>query len=220
NINLEMNYWPAEVTNLPECVEPLARMIGGLAERGRRVAELHYGAGGWVFHQNADLWLAAAPMDGPTWGTFSVGGAWLCKHLWEHYLFRGDEDFLRAVYPILRDAARFFLDTLVEHPARGWLVTCPGNSPENFPAYPGNGRYQDEFTGISLPGTTICAGPTMDMQVLRDLFDTCVAAAGILGTDADLAEQWRQARARLAPMQVGERGNLQEWLGDWEDLEK
>jgi len=219
NINLEMNYWPAEVANLSECVEPLVRMIGDLSQTGRRVAERHYGAGGWVFHQNSDIWMAAAPMDGTAWGTFSVGGAWLCKHLWEHYLFTGDADALREAYPLLKGAAEFFFDTLVEHPDCGYLVTCPANSPENFPAYPGNKRYLDKVLNFKMPGTTICAGPTMDMQILRDLFDACAAAAGILGTDEDLARRCLDARARLAPMQIGKRGNLQEWLGDWGDLE-
>ena len=219
NINLEMNYWPAEVANLPECVEPLVAMVEDLAETGRRVAEVHYGASGWVFHQNTDLWRAAAPMDGPTWGTWPTGGAWLCRHLWEHYLYGGDRAFLERVYPLLRDAAAFFLDTLVEHPTRGWLVTCPSTSPENFPASPGNGKYFDEVLGFHLPGTSICAGPTMDMQILRDLFDSCIAAGEILGADAALRPKWTDARDRLAPMQIGRKGNLQEWLEDWDDLE-
>jgi alpha-L-fucosidase 2 len=138
NINLEMNYWPAEVANLAECTEPLMRMVKELSETGRRVAEIHYGAKGWVFHQNTDQWRAAAPMDGPTWGTFATGGAWLCTHLWEHYLFTRDEKYLRDVYPLLNGSAEFFLDTLVEHPEKKWLVTCPSTSPENFPVWFGN----------------------------------------------------------------------------------
>jgi alpha-L-fucosidase 2 len=219
NINLEMNYWPAEVANIAECVEPLVRLVEDLAETGRRVAQAHYGAGGWVFHQNTDLWRAAAPMDGPTWGTWPTGGAWLCRHLWEHYLYGQDRVFLERVYPLLKGAARFFLDTLVEHPARGWLVTCPSSSPENFPACPGNGQYVDEVLKFHLPGTSICAGPTMDMQILRDLFSSCIDSAGILGVDKDLRQQWADTRARLAPMQIGRKGNLQEWLEDWDDLE-
>ena len=236
NINLEMNYWPAEVANLSECVEPLVKMIVDLSQTGKRVAERHYGAGGWVFHQNSDIWMAAAPMDGTAWGTFSVGGAWLCKHLWEHYLFTGDEEFLRNAYPLLKGAAEFFFDTLVEHPVAQpeglchqqpsrpgrpchWLVTCPSNSPENFPAYPGNKRYVDKVLNFKMPGTTICAGATMDMQILRDLYDACAAAAGVLAVDEDFARRCIETRARLAPMQIGSRGNLQEWLGDWGDLE-
>jgi alpha-L-fucosidase 2 len=220
NINLEMNYWPAEPANLAECAEPLLRMMTEIVEPGGRVARRHYGARGWVLHQNTDLWLAAAPMDGPTWGTWTTGGAWLCRHLWEHYLFGGDRRFLAQVYPVLKGAAEFFLDTLVEHPARGWLVTCPATSPENFPAAPGNRRYLDEYHQFYLPGATICAGPTMDMQILRDLFGACVEAAAILGVDADFSDEAARARRRLGPMQVGRRGNLQEWLEDCDDLEK
>jgi alpha-L-fucosidase 2 len=219
NINLEMNYWPAEAGNLAECVEPLIELVEQLARTGARVAKRHYGGGGWVFHQNTDLWRAAAPMDGPTWGTFAVGGAWLCTHLWEHFLFARDEAYLRRIWPVLRGAAEFFLQTLVEHPTRGHLVTCPATSPENFPACPGNHAYVDGFTGIRLPGTTICAGPTMDMQILRDLFGACIEAGEILGVDEPLREQLAAARRRLAPMQVGSHGHLQEWLEDWEDLE-
>jgi alpha-L-fucosidase 2 len=220
NINLEMNYWPAEVANLPECAEPLFQLVEGLAETGARVARRHYGARGWVFHQNTDLWRAAAPMDGPTWGTFTVGGAWLCTHLWEHYLFSGDEEFLARIYPILKGAVEFFLEYLVEHPEKPWLVTCPASSPENFPASPGNHRYLDEYHRFELPGTTLCAGPTMDMQILRDLFDSAVEAARVLGIEGELAKRTARARDRLAPMQIGQRGNLQEWLEDWDDLEK
>ena len=220
NINLEMNYWPAEVANLAECAEPLIRMVGDLVEPGGRVARRHYGARGWVLHQNTDLWLAAAPMDGPTWGTWTTGGAWLCRHLWEHYLFSGDTEYLARIYPVLKGAAEFFLDTLVEHPACGWMVTCPSTSPESFPASPGNQGYMDEYLQFRLPGTTICAGPTMDMQILRDLFGACVEAAVVLGVDADFRDLAARTRERLAPMQVGRRGNLQEWLEDWDDLEK
>ncbi len=219
NINLEMNYWPAEVANLPECVEPLVKMVKELSETGQRVAKIHYGARGWVFHQNTDQWRAAAPMDGPTWGTFAVGGAWLCTHLWEHYLFTKDETFLRDVYPLLKGSARFFLDTLVEYPEKKWLVTCPSTSPENFPAWFGNHTYHDNYTGINLPGTTICAGSTIDMQILRDLFGACVEAGKILKTDEKFCGQVATARARLAPMQIGQKGNLQEWIQDWGDLE-
>ena len=220
NINLEMNYWPAETTALPECVEPLVQMVRDLAETGAKVAKVHYGARGWVFHQNTDLWRAAAPMDGPTWGTFSVGGAWLCTHLWEHYQFTGDKIFLREVYPLLKGSAQFFLDTLVTYPKNtNWLVTCPSTSPENFPAYPGNHRFHDDYTGMNMPGTTITAGSTIDMGILRDLFDAYVKAGKILQTDEAFCRQVAAARARLAPMQIGQQGNLQEWIEDWGGLE-
>ncbi len=181
NINLEMNYWPAEVTGLQECVDPLEEMVKDLSETGVKVAKVHYGAGGWVFHQNTDIWRAAAPMDGPAWGTFSVGGAWLCTHLWERYLYSKDVEYLRKIYPLLKGSAEFFLDVLVEYPKNtNWLVTCPATSPESFPTWIGNHPYRDDYTGISMPGTTIAAGTTMDMGILRDLFEACVESGRIL----------------------------------------
>jgi alpha-L-fucosidase 2 len=219
NINLEMNYWPAEAANLAECHQPLFQMVEDLAPAGERVARRHYGAGGWVLHQNTDQWLPAAPMDGPPWGTWSVGGAWLCQHLWEHWLYSGDRDFLARAWPRLREAARFFLETLVEHPVSGDLVTCPSSSPEHFPAFDGNDSFRCEISGCRGPGVTICAGATMDMQLLRALFDHCAAAAAELGLDPEFAAACRAARARLAPNRVGAAGNLQEWLDDWPDGE-
>jgi len=221
NINLEMNYWPAEVANLPETTEPLFRLMREIAEGpGARAAQAHYGARGWVLHQNTDLWRAASPMDGPTWGAWPTGGAWLATHLWEHYLYAGDRRFLEQSWPILEGAARFFLDTLVEHPQRGWLLTCPSSSPENFPARPGNERYYDEVSGIDLPGTTIAAGPAMDSAILRDLFTAVIRASEILGRDADLRKHVIEVRARLPPPLVAPDGRLQEWLEDWDGIEK
>ncbi len=202
NINTEMNYWPAEVTNLAECHEPLLRMIEELAERGARTAHVQYGARGWVCHHNTDLWRATAPIDGPLWGFWPMGGAWLCTHLWNHFEFGGDRSFLARAYPVMKGAAQFFLDTLVEEPKHGYLVTCPSLSPEN--THPG--------------GVSICAGPTMDMQILRDLFGQCIEAAEILGCDKEFRATLASTRARLAPMQIGKAGQLQEWLEDW-DLE-
>ncbi len=173
NINLQMNYWPAEVTNLSECAEPLFRLIANLVEPGTRVAKVNYGADGWVLHQNTDLWLACAPMDGPTWGTFATGGAWLCTHLWENYLFNQDLEQLKQFYPLMKGSAQFFLDTLVEHPTLKWKVTCPSMSPEHFPSTPSQSiPFWDEVTNLHLKGTTICAGPTIDMEILRNLFDS------------------------------------------------
>ena len=210
NINLEMNYWPAEVTNLSECVEPLVQMITGLAETGTRTARLHYGAKGWVHHFNTDIWLPTAPMGGGTFGAWHTAGAWLCTHLWEHYLFSGDIKFLKKVYPIMKGAAQFFLDTLVKHPQYYWLVTCPSSSPENNYTIDGNragGRNN----------TTICAGASLDMQLIRDLFDGCAESARILGIDEEFRGLLRQTRRRLAPIQIGKYGQLQEWLEDWDD---
>ncbi|MGB2908551.1 MAG: glycoside hydrolase family 95 protein [Candidatus Aminicenantaceae bacterium] len=219
NINTEMNYWPAEVGNLSECAEPLFTMIRELTDQGSDVAREHYGVRGWVFHQNTDIWRVAAPMDGPDWGTFTAGGAWLCTHLWEHYLFTGDRDFLKDVYPILRGCAQFFLDFLVEHPRYGWLVTNPSTSPENFPGWPGNDPFLDETCDYMTPGTTICAGSTIDMQLLRDLFEYVAEAAGILEIDLEFARSVLQTRERLAPMRIGKSGVLQEWLEDWPQKE-
>ena len=220
NINTEMNYWPAETTALSECVEPLVQMVSELAETGAKIAKTHYGARGWVFHQNTDQWRHAAPMDGAPWGTLSTGGAWLCNHLWEHYRFSGDQEFLRRVYPLFKGASQFFLDTLVEEPTHKWLVTCPSNSPENFPAAPGNGPHFDEFIKMEMPGTTICAGATIEMGILRDLFTACIESGKILGVDAEFCQQVAAAKARLAPMQIGSLGQVQEWLEDWGVLEQ
>ena len=219
NINLPMNYWPAESGNLPEMVGPLEALVRDLAVRGEETAREHWGARGWVVHQNTDLWRATAPMDGPSWGAWPVGGAWLMTNLYEHYRFSGDSTYLRAIYPLLRDQARFLLDILVAHPSKGWLVTAPSNSPENYPAWPGNGVFFDEVSGISLSAYTMAAGPTMDMQIIREVFAAFDQASSLLKTDSALAGEVRRARARLAPNQIGKHGQLQEWLEDWDDLE-
>jgi len=220
NINLEMNYWPAEVANLSETAQPLFRLIREASEQGADVAREHYGARGWVLHQNTDLWRVAAPMDGPDWGAFTTAGAWLCTHLWEHYLYTGDRDFLRAYYPVMKGSAEFFLDFLVKEPRHGWLVTNPSTSPENFPLAPGNDAFFDEVTGSMSTGTTLVAGSTIDMQILGDLFTEVAAAAAVLDVDRDLRTKLLETRGRLAPMQVGRDGTLQEWLDDWPQREK
>ena len=200
NINTEMNYWPAETCGLSECAEPLFEMVKELAETGRHTAQTHYGARGWVAHHNTDAWRGTAPVDGVLWGMWMTGGAWLCTHLWEHYLFTRDAETLAKHYPILKSAAEFFLDALVEEPANGWLVTCPAVSPEN----------------AHHPGANLCAGPTMDTQIVRDLFSAAREAARVLGIDADFQAQVSAASTRLAPMHVGKQGQLQEWLEDWD----
>ncbi|MCC7052848.1 MAG: glycoside hydrolase family 95 protein [Gemmatimonadaceae bacterium] len=219
NINLPMNYWPAETGNLGELVEPLESLVRDVSQTGAETAREHWGARGWVLHQNTDLWRAAAPMDGPSWGAWPVGGAWLMTNLYERYRFSADTADLRRMYPLLRDQVRFLLDVLVPHPRTGWLVTAPSNSPENYPAWPGNGEFFDETSGITLTARTMAAGPTMDMHIIRDLLGAFADAATTLGTDAPLVAESRAARARLAPNQVGRHGQLQEWLEDWEDLE-
>ena len=200
NINTEMNYWPAEATNLAECVEPLVRMVSELAETGARTARVQYGARGWVAHHNTNLWRESAAIDGAKWGMWPTGGAWLSLHLWEHYLFNGDRQYLAEVYPVLKGAAQFFLDTLVRDPSHGWLVTAPSLSPENTHPF----------------GVTVCAGPTMDSQILRDLFDATRRASELLGVDVDFRAALGVVRGQLAPNQIGKQGQLQEWLHDWD----
>ena len=200
NVNTEMNYWPAEVTNLAECHEPLLRMVSELVENGARTARVHWGARGWVCHHNTDLWRQTAPIDGPLWGFWPTGGAWLCQHLWEHYEFAPDRGYLAKVYPVMKGAAQFFLDTLVEEPKTKWLVTNPSLSPEN--RHPG--------------GVAVCAGPTMDTQLIRDLFTNCIRASEVLGADGEFRDRLSAALRRLPPMRVGKAGQLQEWLEDWD----
>ena len=220
NINLQMNYWPAEVANLGDFTEPLVRMVRELTVQGGQVAREHYGARGWVEHQNTDLWRVAAPMDGAYWGAFTTGGAWLCTQLWEHYLFTGDREYLAEVYPVMKGSAEFFLDFLVAHPERGWLVTNPSMSPENYPQRPGEETFYDEINTWVSPGTMICAGSTIDMQILADLFGYVASASEILGVDPAFRERVLAARGRLAPMQIGAGGDLQEWLEDWGQTEE
>ncbi len=203
NANLPMNYWPADTTNLGECVEPVFKMINELAVTGARTAAVQYGARGWVAHHNTDGWRGASVVDGALWGMWQTGGAWLSTLIWDHYRFTGNVEQLRAGYPAMKGAAQFFLDTLVAEPSLGWLVTNPSNSPELA-----------HHSGVS-----VCAGPTMDMQILRDLFDGCARASEVLGVDTDFRGQVQAARQRLAPMRTGSRGNIMEWLYDWVETE-
>jgi alpha-L-fucosidase 2 len=203
NANLPMNYWPADTTNLAECFLPVFDMIRDLTVTGARTAQAQYGAGGWVTHHNTDAWRGSSVVDGALWGMWQTGGAWLSTLIWDHYLFTGDLEFLRANFPAMRGAAQFFLDTLVTHPTLGHLVTNPSNSPE-LPHH---------------ANASVCAGPTMDNQILRDLFNGCARAAEILGVDAEFRTRVLAARDRLAPTRVGSRGNIQEWLADWVESE-
>ena len=200
NINTEMNYWPALPTNLAETLDPLTAMVQDLSVTGARTAREMYGAGGWVAHHNTDLWRATAPIDGPQWGLWPTGGAWLCLALWERYEYDRDTAYLRTLYPLLKGAAQFFLDTLVEDPTGQWLVTSPSLSPENPHPF----------------GTSLVMGPTMDQQILRDLFASVSEAARVLDVDRELQPRWAKTRARLAPMRIGGAGQLQEWLEDWD----
>ena len=220
NINTQMNYWAVESANLSECSEPLWKMMKEMQDQGASVAREHYGARGWVLHQNTDIWRVAAPMDGPTWGTFTVGGAWLMNQCWDHWQYTRDTAFLKEYFTVLQGSVDFFLDFLVPHPNGKWMVTNPSTSPENFPAAPGNGRYFDETTGSFIPGTTTCAGSSIDMEILRDLFEIYGQASTILNADPPLRQRVADLRSKLVPPQVGKDGTLQEWAEDWGQLEK
>jgi len=201
NINLQMNYWLPDVANLAQCMEPLIGMVEDLAITGAEMARVHYGARGWVLHHNVDLWRASGPIDGAQWGLWPTGGAWLCAQLWDHAGFAGYPTALvERLYPLLREATVFFLDTLVALPGTDRLVTSPSVSPEN----------------VHPKGATLCYGPAMDSQILRDLFDATCAAAALLGRDADWCDTVRASRARLPDDRIGQGGYLQEWLEDWD----
>lgn len=220
NINTEMNYWPVESSNLSECAEPLITMVKELQDQGSQVARESYGARGWVLHQNTDIWRVAAPMDGPTWGTFTVGGAWLCTQLWEHYQYTMDKKYLQEIYPVIEGSVQFFMDFLVPHPNGKWLVTNPSTSPENFPDGGGNKPYFDEVTAGFREGTTICAGSSIDMQILYDLFGYFSEGSTVLGINNDFVNKVKESRNKLVPPQIGSDGSLQEWTEDWKSLEK
>lgn len=206
NINAEMNYWPAEVTNLSELHEPLLRMTREVSETGQETARVMYGANGWVLHHNTDIWRVTGAIDKAPSGMWPSGGAWLCRHLWERYLYTGDIEFLRSAYPIMREAGRFFDETMVKEPVHGWLVVCPSNSPENTHA------------GSDGKATT-AGGCTMDNQLIFDLWNSIIATARLLNTDKEFADRLEQRIAEMAPMQVGRWGQLQEWMFDWDSPE-
>ncbi|MFG6442984.1 glycosyl hydrolase family 95 catalytic domain-containing protein [Roseateles sp. LKC17W] len=200
NINTEMNYWPAELCNLGETVEPLFAMVEDLAITGAGVAQKMFGAPGWVAFHNTDGWRVAAPTDGAKWGLWPMGGVWLVNTLWESWLFRRDPALLRRLYPLLKGAAEFQLATLVKDPKSGFMVTNPSVSPENSHPH----------------GSSVCAGPAMDSQLLRDLFAYAAEAARELRTDRPFARDCLAMRDRLPPDRVGQAGQLQEWMEDWD----
>lgn len=207
DINLQMNYWPAETTGLGDCTAPLLRFIERLSENGRKTAKAYYNSSGWVSHVITNPWRFTSPGESAEWGSTCTSAAWLCQHLWERYSFSGDVEELRRVYPVLKGGAQFLYDILIEEPKRGWLVTAPSNSPENLYRLPG-----------SAPLAT-AMGPTHDMQIAREVFANTIAAAKILGVDADFCAKLSTARARLAPHQIGPDGRLQEWLEPYEEVE-
>ncbi len=194
NINTEMNYWPAEVTGLSECHEPLFDMLDDLVESGGRTAKVHYGCRGWVLHHNTDVWRGTAPINHSNHGIWPTGGAWLCQHPWERYRFTGDKEFLaKRAYPVIKGAAQFFVDFLVEDPRTGHLISTPSNSPE--------------IGGL-------VAGPTMDHQIIRSLLRSCIQAAEELNVDEEFRKELADLVPRIAPNQIGQHGQLQEWLED------
>ncbi|MEP6728469.1 MAG: glycoside hydrolase family 95 protein [Bacteroidota bacterium] len=200
NINAEMNYWPAEKTNLSELHQPFLQMVKDLAETGQQTAKDMYGTRGWMAHHNTDIWRATGAVDGAFWGAWINGGGWPIQHLWEHYLYTGDKKFLAAVYPVMKGAALFYADFLIEHPKYHWLVICPDMSPENVPK--------------AHQGSSLDAGVTMTNQIVFDVFSNTVRAAAILNKDKRFADTLLDLRNRLAPMHIGQFGQLQEWLDD------
>ena len=197
NINLEMNYWPAEALNLSPMHEPLFKMLEELAETGRQTAKDHYNAPGWVLHHNTDLWRGTAPINAANHGIWVTGGAWLCRHLWAHYLFTQDKNFLQhTAYPIMKEAALFFNSFLIKDPKTGWLISTPSNSPEQG---------------------GLVAGPTMDHQIIRGLFNNVIAASQLLNVDSSFRNELKEKIKQIAPNQIGKYGQLQEWMQDVDD---
>lgn len=206
NINTEMNYWPAEVTNLSETHEPLFDLVQDLSVTGRETARTMYGCNGWVAHHNTDIWRVTGPVDKAFYGTWLVGGAWLTTHLWQHYLYTGDKDFLRKSYPAMKGAADFFLGYMIPHPKYGWKVTAPSMSPEHGP------KGED-----TKKASTIVSGCTMDNQIIFDVLSNTLAASEILELPAAYRDSLRTLLSEMAPMQIGRYNQLQEWLEDLDD---
>ena len=206
NINLQMNYWLAELANLPELTAPLMDYIRFISEHGHRTARIQYGMNGWVAHTITNPWGFTAPGEGASWGSFMCAGAWCCQHIRERYNFSGDISVYRDNYDILKGCCEFFLDFLTEDPRNGYLVTCPSNSPENRFITP-DGHF------------AICAGPTMDNEIIRELFDTTIEAAHLLGIDDAFAAKLSETKSRLAPISIGRHGQIMEWSEDFDESE-
>lgn len=207
DINVQMNYWPAEVTGLGECHTPLFKLIESMQKPGAETAKAYYNADGWVAHVITNIWGFTAPGEQAGWGATATGSPWLCDHLWEHYDYNRDKEFLKWAYPIMKGSAEFFLDMLITDPKTGLLVTAPSNSPENTL------KMSDGRTA------RVCMGPTMDNQILRELFDNCIKASTILGIDEAFRKQLTETRAKLPPNRIGKHGQIMEWLEDYEEPE-
>jgi alpha-L-fucosidase 2 len=207
NVNVQMNYWPAEVANLSEVHQPLFALIESLQKPGARTAKLYYNARGWVAHVITNPWGFTAPGEGADWGSTTSGSAWLSQHLWDHYLFTKDKAFLKWAYPIMKGSARFYADMLIEEPSHKWLVTAPANSPEN------------SFMMPDKKIAHVVMGPTIDMQLLRYLFDACIESSRILGLDTEFRNELKDKRSRLAPTRIGSDGRVMEWLEEYPEPE-
>ena len=204
NINMEMNYWPSEMTNLSDLNEPLFRLIREVSETGKESAQTMYGKNGWILHHNTDIWRVTGGIDKAASGMWMTGGAWVSSHLWQHYLYSGDKEFLRKAYPIMKGAATFLDEMLIPEPEHGWLVISPAVSPENV--HPS----KDGKIAMSY-------GTTMDNELLHELFSSVIRASEILGEDAGYAAHLKEVLGKMAPMQIGKWGQLQEWIKDWDD---
>jgi alpha-L-fucosidase 2 len=207
DVNVQMNYWPAEVCNLSDLTGPMFALIESLQAPGERTAQAYYGARGWVAHVITNPWGFTSPGEGASWGATTSGSAWLCQHLWDHWLFTHDRAFLKQAYPVMRGSARFYADMLIEEPKHHWLVTAPANSPENAFKLP-DGQVSH-----------VCMGPAVDMQLLRYLFGACIDASTILGVDEDFRKELSEKRARLAPTQITSDGRIMEWLEEYPEPE-
>lgn len=204
DINVEMNYWPAETTNLAEMHEPFLQLVKEVAEQGRQSAAM-YGCRGWTLHHNTDIWRSTGAVDGPKYGVWPTCNAWFCQHLWDRYLFSGDQKYLAEVYPLMRSACEFYLDFLVREPKNNWLVVAPSYSPENSPNVNGTRSF------------VIVAGTTMDNQMVSDLFRNTLEAAAVMNESKAFTDSLQVVAEHLAPMQVGRWGQLQEWMEDWDN---
>lgn len=211
NINVEMNYWPAEVTNLTECHDPFIDMVKDVAETGAVTASEMYGARGWVLHHNTDLWRTTGAVDNGPVGIWPTCNAWFCSHLWEKYLFSGDKAYLASVYPVLKGCAEFFQDFLVKDPSTGYMVVCPSNSPENHPGLFSYNKEDGSKTNVAL-----FSGVAMDNQLVYDVLKNTAEAARALGKDADFADALDALRAQITPYRIGKYGQIQEWQEDWD----